>query len=139
LTVEQISPHSGYFATGKVAQMADGEFGSLQTERLGESLWLLNLVGDHDLATEGRVGDAFARIEATGTTIVVDLSQATFIDSTVIGQIVASRERGETLLLVVPKHGMVHRILDLVGLRIPMFETREEAFQAVPGEDDPDA
>jgi anti-anti-sigma factor len=121
--------------------MADRQFGSVQTERLGESLWLLNLVGEHDLATLGEVDDAFARIEATGTTVILDLLDATFIDSTVIGRITASHARGEKLLLVVPKDGMVRRLLDLVGLtsRIPVFETRGETFRAIPEEDRPDA
>ncbi len=119
--------------------MADRQFGSAQTEQLGESLWLLNLVGEHDLATHREVDAAFARIEATGTTVIVDLLAATFIDSTVIGRITASHTRGENLLLVVPNDGRVRRLLDLVGLtgRIPVFETREEAFRAVPDEDRP--
>jgi anti-anti-sigma factor len=117
--------------------MADRQFGSVHAERLGESLWLLNLVGEHDLATQGEVDDAFARIEATGTTVIVDLLDATFIDSTVIGKITGSRARGETLLLVVPRDGVVRRLLDVVGLtnRLPVFETREEALRAVPDED----
>jgi anti-anti-sigma factor len=117
--------------------MADRQFGSVQTERLGESLWLLNLMGEHDLATLGEVDEAFARIEATGTTVILDLLDATFIDSTVIGRITISHTRGEKLLLVVPKDGIVRRLLDLVGLtsRIPVYETREEALCSVPEED----
>ncbi|MDX6546468.1 MAG: hypothetical protein QOG33_18, partial [Gaiellales bacterium] len=30
--------------------MADRPFGTAQTEQLGASLWLLKLVGEHDLA-----------------------------------------------------------------------------------------
>jgi anti-anti-sigma factor len=117
--------------------MADRQFGWAQTEQLGESLWLLSLVGEHDLATHGEVDHAFARIEASGTTVIVDLRDATFIDSTVIGKLTASRARGELLLLVVPPDGVVRRLLDLVGLTrcLPVFETREEALQAVPDED----
>ena len=117
--------------------MADRQFGSAQTERLGESLWLLKLVGEHDLASRGSVDEAFARIEATGTTVVVDLLETTFIDSTLIGRIAAAHEHGENLLLVVPKGGVVRRVLDLVGLHIPMFETCDEALQAVPDQDRP--
>jgi anti-anti-sigma factor len=115
--------------------MADRQFGSAQTERLGESLWLLKLVGEHDLASRGSLDEALARIASTGTTVVIDLLEATFIDSTVIGRIAAADERGENILLVVPKSGMVRRLLDMVGLRMPMFETRDEALRAVPDED----
>jgi anti-anti-sigma factor len=115
--------------------MADRQFGSARTERLGDSLWLLELAGEHDLASHADVDDAFTRIEATGTTIVVDMREVTFIDSTLIGRIAAADQRGETLLLVVPKGGLVSRLFDLVGLRIPMFETRDEALRAVPDQD----
>lgn len=118
--------------------MADRQFGSVQTEQLGDSLWLLELAGEHDLANRAGVDEAFARVAASGTTVVIDLLEATFIDSTLIGRIAAARERGENLLLVVPRSGAVRRVLDLVGLHIPMFETRDEALQAVPEEDRPD-
>jgi anti-anti-sigma regulatory factor len=117
--------------------MADRQFGTAQTEQLGASLWLLKLVGEHDLASRAEVEDAFARIEATGTTVVIDLLETTFIDSTLIGRIAAAHERGENLLLIVPKSGVVRRVLDLVGLRIPTFETRAEALRAVPDQDQP--
>ena len=40
--------------------MADRQFGTAQTEQLGTSLWLLKLVGEHDLASRAAVEDAFA-------------------------------------------------------------------------------
>jgi anti-anti-sigma regulatory factor len=120
-----------------VAPVADRQLGSVQVERLGASLWLLTMVGEHDLSNVDKLGEALTQIEATGTTVIVDLSEARFIDSTVIARIIASDARGENCLLVVPASGAVRRVLELVDIRIPMFETRIEASRALPDRDQP--
>jgi anti-anti-sigma regulatory factor len=75
----------------------------------------------------------------TGTTVVVEFTQTSFIDSTVAGALVKRSRAGETLVLVVPRGGAVRRTLDLVGITgmLRTFETRDEALQAVPPEDAP--
>jgi anti-sigma B factor antagonist len=95
------------------------------------------LTGEHDLSTLPIIDDAFQRIVEPGTTVIVDLSDATFIDSTIIAAIVMQVRRGETLLLVVPEQGGVRRVLDLVGISaaVQVFENREEALRAVPMEE----
>lgn len=117
----------------------DRDLGSVEIERLGDSLWVLQLVGEHDLSTAPTVEAAFERAAQSGTTVVADFSEASFIDSTVIGTLVRSLERGENLLLVVPRPGAVSRVLELTGLstRIPVFETRAAALRAVPPDDRP--
>jgi anti-anti-sigma regulatory factor len=109
--------------------------GTAKTEQLGPSLWVLELAGEHDLATAPLVDAAFSRIGVSGTT-VVEFTQTSFIDSSVVHALSRSRA-GETLLLVVPRGGAVRRTLDLVGITglLRTFETRDEALQAVPPED----
>ena len=68
--------------------MVDGYVGTVETERLGDSLWVLKLAGEHDLSTAPAIGEALRRIAECGTTVVVDLTQTSFIDSTVIGALV---------------------------------------------------
>jgi len=117
----------------------DRDLGTVGTERLADSLWVLQLAGEHDLSTAPTIDAAFERIAETGTTVVVDLSDATFIDSTVIRTLLRSMERGENLLLVVPRPGAVKRALDVTGVsrRLPLFKTRAEALRAVPPDDQP--
>lgn len=112
--------------------------GTAETEQLGPSTWVLKLVGEHDLSTAPAVDAAFEQIEASGTTVVVDFTETSFIDSTVLGALITRARRGETLLLVAPKTGTARRTLDLVGLTgtLTTFDTRAEALQAVLPHDD---
>jgi hypothetical protein len=43
-------------------------------------------VGEHDLVSRGAVEDAFAHIQAAGTTVVIDLLEVTFVDWSPIGR-----------------------------------------------------
>jgi anti-anti-sigma regulatory factor len=118
--------------------MADGSLGTAKPEQLGPSLWVLNLVGEHDLLHGTAYRPAFRPIHASGTT-VVDLSEASFVDSTVVNSLTQRARDSETLLLVAPKNSAVRRTLDLVGITnlLSTFETREEALRAVPPGDNP--
>jgi anti-anti-sigma factor len=82
---------------------------------------------------------AFERIAETGTTVVVDFGEASFIDSTVIQALVRSMKRGENLLLVVPERSAASRVLELTGVSalLQVFETRDAALRTVPPEDQP--
>lgn len=117
----------------------DRDLGTVEIERLGDSLWVLQLAGEHDLSTVPTIDAACDRIAETGTTVVADLSEASFIDSTVIRTLLRLVERGEDLLLVVPKQGAVRRTLDLTGVLalLPVFETRAAALRVVPPNDQP--
>ncbi len=119
----------------------DRDLGTVEIERLGDSLWVLQLAGEHDLSTAPTIEAAFERIAESGTTVVADFSEASFIDSTVIRTLLSFMERGETLLVVVPNRGAVSRALDLTGVStlLPVFETRAAALRAVPPMDQPAA
>jgi anti-anti-sigma regulatory factor len=70
---------------------------------------------------------------------VADLSDASFIDSSVIGTLIAHTGPGNDVLVVAPLAGTAGRLLNLVGVEehIPIFETREDAMRAVPEHDRP--
>jgi anti-anti-sigma factor len=95
--------------------------------------------GRSGYATGPTIEAAFERIAETGTTVVVDFGEASFIDSTVIRTLIRFTKRGENLLLVVPNRGAVSRALELTGVStlLPVFETRAAALRAVPPEDQP--
>jgi anti-anti-sigma regulatory factor len=91
----------------------------------------VTLTGEHDLATLPIVDEAFQRI-AEATIVIVDVRDATFIDSPIIGAIISQGRHAETLL-VVPKRGGVRRALDLVGISsaVQVVESREEALRLI--------
>jgi len=80
---------------------------------------VVSLRGDHDLASASDVASAIRTIDGN---VLVDLSQCTFLDSTVIGVLFARNgelERaGRYLEVVVPRENTnVWRTLDLVRMR----------------------
>jgi anti-anti-sigma factor len=80
---------------------------------------VVSLRGEHDLATASEVSEA---ISAIAGNVLVDLSECTFIDSTVIGVLFArnqdSERAGHVLEVVVPPaNTTVARTLGLVRMR----------------------
>jgi anti-anti-sigma factor len=80
---------------------------------------VVSLRGEHDLATADEVARA---IQAIDGNVLVDLSDCTFIDSTVIGVLFATSQRlerdGRYLEVVAPmQNANVARILELVRMR----------------------
>lgn len=78
---------------------------------------LVTLRGEHDLATSGRIAEALSRIAGT---ILVDLSDCEFIDSTVIRTLLRTSaeltREGYRLDLVLGPHPSVRRIVEVIGL-----------------------
>jgi anti-anti-sigma factor len=97
------------------------------------------LLGEHDAST----AETFAaRIEAlldSGSPIVVDLTQARFVDSSIIGTLVeghlrvTERGRGDALAAVVAPQTAPQRTWAMLALhrRVPTFSTRHDAVAAV--------
>jgi anti-sigma B factor antagonist len=78
------------------------------------------------------------RIAAGGRRLLVDLSTATFIDSTAIGVLVGAAKRlqdtGDALVVVCPESNRrVRRIFDIAGVEnvITLYPSREEALSAL--------
>jgi anti-sigma B factor antagonist len=112
--------------------------GELIVERHG-GVWSLRLRGEHDL-TNAEVLDAeIEAVFAHGSSVIVDLTEATFIDSTVLRALFRGRELADendshALAIVCPADSRpVRRILDLVGVPslIPVYESHEDARAAL--------
>jgi len=56
-------------------------------------IWTLTLTGEHDLTTAENLDEQMEQIAASGTSVVIDLSQAQFIDSQVIAWLLRWWER----------------------------------------------
>ncbi len=76
------------------------------------------LSGELDAATSDGLADAIVR--AAGSTVVVDLSGLTFMDSSGIGALVVAKKRivakGLGQLVLTRPGAAVSRVLDIVGL-----------------------
>ena len=99
--------------------------------------------GEADLHVAPDVRDRIAAAISDGATeVVVDLSDATFVDSMTLGVLLAAmkrlRARGGQLRLVVPR-AEVRRIFEITLLDrvFPLYGTRQEALVAAVASDAP--
>jgi len=98
---------------------------------------LIELEGEVDLYTAPEFKERIVQVIEDGKTrVVVDLSKATFIDSTTLGVLVGSVKRlrpsGGSLALVCSDQN-IRKIFEITGLDrvFPIHESREEALSGV--------
>jgi anti-sigma B factor antagonist len=99
---------------------------------------VLTISGEHDLSTAPNLRRRLDSLLDEGAVTVVDLSPATFIDSSILGVILDGRRRAadaEVGFAVVHSSGAdgVGRVLEVTGLRaeLPVHARREDAYSAV--------
>jgi anti-sigma B factor antagonist len=115
--------------------------GELALERTEAGLAVLTISGEHDLSTAPDLRRRLDLLLEEGAVTVVDLSPATFVDSSILGVILDGRRRAaerEVGFEVVHSNGAdaVDRVLEVTGLRaeLPVHARREDAFSAVSGD-----
>jgi anti-sigma B factor antagonist len=97
------------------------------------------LVGEHDAYSAQRLENELGVLLDDGLHVVVDLRDASFIDSTTLSALLGARHRAESstlgFALVLPEqdYTQVNRILDLTGLgsTFVIFGRLEEALASV--------
>jgi anti-anti-sigma factor len=112
--------------------------GSITVEQDPRGAGIVAMVGEIDLGDQEALQEAVDRVWMAGPAIIIDLSEATFFDSTILMVIMQALRRAEasdreTLALVVPLRSHANRLLVLSGftqLLMPIAETRDEIFQA---------
>lgn len=82
---------------------------------------VVTLSGDHDLSTKPQLLEALGRVRRAPR-VVIDLQRCTFVDSTIIGAILAACHAGGSeepnLSVVLPDDtSYVYRALAVIGLR----------------------
>ena len=112
--------------------------GELALESNESGIALLTLSGEHDLSTAPELRRRLDKLLEEGTPTVVDLSPATFIDSSILGVILEGRRRAadsEVGFAVLHSDGAdaVDRVLEVTGLRaeLPVHAERDAAVSAV--------
>ncbi len=108
-------------------------------DRTDAGLALLSMRGEHDLDTAPSLRAQLDQLIASANGVVIDLSPATFIDSTILGVILEARRRSDDAgvgFAVVQADGdggaAVSRVLEVTGLRVelPVHASREEGLAA---------
>ena len=110
---------------------------AIAVERHAPGVMVVTLRGEHDLSTRPELGEALARA-AEDASVLVDLSECDFIDSTVIGALVVAfqtvTERGRLFALTIPADAKaVQRVARVAGLAtfLTIHETREAGLASV--------
>jgi anti-sigma B factor antagonist len=115
----------------------------IEAARLGSSVRLISLSGEIDLHAAPRLDEELYQAIAAGARrIVVDLTAATFIDSSVLGLLLRAatrlRETGGELVIVCDR-GTIRRVFEVSGLdrTFPIEASLAEALwsegQPLPG------
>jgi anti-sigma B factor antagonist len=101
---------------------------------------VLTISGEHDLSTAPQLRRRLSGLLDERTPMVIDLSPATFIDSSILGVILDGRRRAAQAdigFAVARSNGAdaVDRVLEVTGLRaeLPVHTLREEALGAASG------
>lgn len=113
------------------------QIGELRVEQLEGGIALVALTGEHDLNTAPELGRALDEGVKGAQGVVVDLSRATFVDSTILGVILEGRRRALAAGrgFAVANDGTapaVTRVLEITGLRteLPVHAASPEAVAA---------
>jgi anti-sigma B factor antagonist len=108
----------------------------VKSQTMGEDPVVVTVGGELDLYAAPEMKECLGRaLSGGGSTLVIDMSEATFIDSTAIGVLVGTLRRvqdaGGSLDLVCT-HEDILRVFEVVGLDevFAIHETLEDAFAA---------
>ena len=109
----------------------------INTEDLGEGLYVISLSGEVDLYTAPEFKQQLLEVIGQGgKQVVVDFSNTTFIDSTTLGVLVGGIKRlraNEGQLSLVCSDRNITKIFEITGLDrvFTIYPTREEAVEKI--------
>ena len=95
-------------------------------------VWLLSLHGEQDLATQPSLREQLGHVRAAGGPVVVDLSGAGFVDSTIVGALLECAESGAAVFAVASPGSAARRLADLVRLAdaLPVYDELNAGIDA---------
>jgi anti-sigma B factor antagonist len=103
---------------------------------------VLELLGDHDLATADDLSAAIDQALASRPGLIVDLTETTFIDSTVVHLLINAHQvleaRGHQLTVQITEASTALRVLELTQLdnALGLARDRDEAIASANGRPD---
>jgi anti-sigma B factor antagonist len=111
--------------------------GEIASERADPGVEVITFSGEHDLNTAPALRERLDAALRDGVPIVVDLSGAAFIDSSILGAMLDARreahDRGLGFTVALSEGAQpVERVLEVTGLdsTLPVHTTRAEAIEA---------
>lgn len=119
----------------------DVRTGEIALQKKSNGITVLSISGEHDLSTVGDLRSHIDELMNGTNSIVIDLSPATFVDSSILGVILDARRRAQDAgigFAVVHGDGAaaVGRVLEITGLRaeLPVHDSLDAALdRAAPG------
>jgi anti-anti-sigma factor len=108
---------------------------AITVSRQDDSVAVVALEGEHDLASAQEATRVFERLVAEGTGVVVDLSRTTFVDTTTVHALVVGRrlagEAGVRFVVSLPESHVARRVLALMRVLdvLPASSDLEEAIE----------
>jgi anti-sigma B factor antagonist len=115
----------------------DVQIGEIDLERTDNGIAIVSISGEHDLNTAPQLRQRLEEQIDAGGGVVVDLTNASFVDSSILGVILEGARRSADTgvgFAVMQADGAqaVSRVLEITGLRaeLPVHASREEALVA---------
>jgi anti-anti-sigma factor len=114
------------------------DIGSVEIQHHRDDMWVVALAGEHDVSNAGSLEQGLREAHSHRGRVALDLTETTFMDSTVIRMIVSERDRAaavpdDSFRVVAPTGSLARRALELVALGDLLAESREDAFAGSPG------
>jgi len=114
--------------------------GEVALDQSEDGLTVVTITGEHDLNTAPVLRERLEGLIADATPLIVDLTEATFIDSSILGVVLqARRDAADAGIGFAVAHedgdDAVSRVLEVTGLRreLPVHESREVALAELRG------
>jgi anti-sigma B factor antagonist len=104
--------------------------------RRGRGCTIVAVAGEVDIATVSRLRESLVELTASGRTLVVDLDQVSFIDSSGLAALVGAARRAAThgaRLQVVCARPRTRQLFRLTGLdaQVPLARTLDGALESL--------
>jgi anti-anti-sigma factor len=109
----------------------------VHVQEIAEHVWVVSVRGEYDMANVADIEHAIAEVFDAGSTVLLDLTQTTFIDSSVLNAIVRAHQTAANsathhLLVIAPRGGAPRRVIDLILPNyISLHERLPEALDAL--------
>jgi anti-sigma B factor antagonist len=110
--------------------------GEIRLEERDGGAAVVSLVGEHDLTTAPELRERSEEAIGRGSNVVIDLTPAEFIDSSIIGVVLEARRRAEEAgvgFAAALEGGdpAVRRVLEVTGLdsNLPVHQSVDDALQ----------
>jgi anti-sigma B factor antagonist len=109
----------------------------IDVERVDDSLAVVSVAGEHDLSSAPELREQLETLLAAGTAMVVDLTEATFVDSSVLAALIEASRNGDgsgvgfSVVLPPDAASGVVKVIEVTGIAnvLAVRTTRDDAIE----------